>query len=320
MQENSLALLPFAQAAPAWLEARKKISPRTRADYEQYILALNSFFADLKLLEIHVGHIQEYQKQRQRGTIFRMRSAGASRINHETSTLSQILARAGLWAAIEPYHEPLAITVSSRGRALSHEEEGRLWAVAGSKARWKLAYMCSLITAMTGAGPGEIRHLRLRDVDTNRGFIYVYEGVKNQHRVREIPLNAQAHEAAKWLLERAREWGSTSPDHYLLPHRACRKGAEPDPTRPMGSWKTAWDKLRNAAGMPTLRMYDLRHHAVTKMLENPNVSERTALEIFGHISNRMLSRYSHTRTEAKKTAVEALSFTPPAPNLSLIKK
>lgn len=320
MQENAFSLLPFRQAAPSWLESRKKISGRTRADYGQYIDALNSFFADLKLIDIHIGHIHEYQKQRQAGTIFRGRVAGPSRINHEINTLSQILTRAGLWAGLEDWYEPLAIQVSTRGRALSPEEEALLWRTADSKPRWKLAYMCSLVGAMTTAGPGEIRHLRLRDVDVNRGYIYVMEGVKNQHRVREIPLNDQALAAVKWLLERAREWGSSSPDHYLLPHRACKKGAKPDPTKPMGSWKTGWHKLRCAAGMPTLRMYDLRHHSITKMLENSEISERTVMEIAGHVSQRTLNRYSHIRTEQKKAAVTALTFKPPAPDLKIIKK
>jgi integrase len=325
MQGNAFAVLPFAQAAPTWLEGRKKIGPRTRADYEQYIAALNSFFAELKLIDIHVGHIQEYQKLRQAGSIFRGRMAGASRINHETSTLSQILARAALWKAIEPYFEPLPVSCSTRGRALSVEEEATLWRVASSNPRWKLAYFCSLVTAMTGAGPGEIRHLRMRDMDLTRGYIYVTEGVKNRHRVREIPLNDQALEAMKWLAERALRRGSVSPDHYLLSKRANKMGAEPDPYTPMGSWKTAFNSLKVAAAsscpsLKKLRMYDLRHHCATKMLENPDISERTVIDIMGHVSGRMLSRYSHIRVEEKKRAVEALRFTPPAPNLSLIKK
>lgn len=320
MQENEFSLLTFSQAAPIWLDSRKRLAPRTKGGYEQYIRALNSFFSELKLADIHIGHIHEYQTARQGGSVYRMRVAGPSIINHEINTLSQVLTRAGLWAGLNDWYEPLAQPVSTRGRALSTEEEARLWYVASSRPRWKLAYNCSIITAMTTAGPGEIRHLHLRDVDVVRGYIYVREGVKNQHRVREIPLNEQALEAVKWLLERAREWGATSPDHYMLPHRACKKGSSPDPAKPMGSWKTAWHALRCAAGMPTLRMYDLRHHAITRLLESPNISERTVLDVAGHVSDRMLSRYSHIRTEQKRAAVDALTFTPPAPSLKIVPK
>ena len=38
-------------------------------------------------------------------------------------------------------------------------------------------------------------------------------------------------------------------------------------------------------------MYDLRHHAITALLENPHVSEETVEAIAGHISREMKKRY-----------------------------
>jgi integrase len=52
--------------------------------------------------------------------------------------------------------------------------------------------------------------------------------------------------------------------------------------------------------------YSFRHYAITKLLENPDVSEETAEAIAGHISHCMKRRYSHTRVEVKRAAVEAL--------------
>jgi integrase len=65
--------------------------------------------------------------------------------------------------------------------------------------------------------------------------------------------------------------------------------------------------LRKAAGMPNLRMYDLRHHAITRLLEDEDVSERTVIELAGHVSHAMLERYSHIRMRTKKEAVDALA-------------
>lgn len=320
MSENAFALLPFAQAAPIWLESRKRLNPRTVGAYEQYIRALNSFFADLRLTDIHIGHIHEYQIARQRGTVYRNRVAGASIINHECNALSQVLRRAGQWAGIKDWYEPLAIPVSTKARALTPEEEARLWHVASSNPRWMLAYNCAFLTAMTTAGVGELRMLRLRDVDLTRGFIYVREGAKNQYRVREISLNFQALEAAKRLVERAREKGSVSPDHFLLPHRSRTRDMVYNPERPMGRWQTAWESLREKAEMPWLCPHHLRHHAITKMLEDENVSEQAAMDMAGHISNRMLKRYSHIRIEAKRRAADSLIFVPPAADLKIVKK
>jgi hypothetical protein len=50
-------------------------------------------------------------------------------------------------------------------------------------------------------------------------------------------------------------------------------------------------------------MYDLRHHCITELLENPNHSQQTVQAIAGHVSRRMMKRYSHIRSAAKRAAV-----------------
>jgi hypothetical protein len=62
--------------------------------------------------------------------------------------------------------------------------------------------------------------------------------------------------------------------------------------------------------------YSFRHHAITKLLENPDVSEETAESIAGHISHRMKKRYSHTRIEVRRAAVEVLERIAPQYGLS----
>lgn len=117
--------------------------------------------------------------------------------------------------------------------------------------------------------------------------------------LRRMPF-AQA--AAIWL-----DKGSIYPHHYLLPARASAGDHGFNPLKPQGDWRTAWEALRVAAGLPTLRLKDLRHHAITKLLENPNISERTVIEIAGHVDATMLNTYSHQRLNAKFAAVDALS-------------
>ena len=79
--------------------------------------------------------------------------------------------------------------------------------------------------------------------------------------------------------------------------------------RPIGSWKKAWGALRQAADLPSLRMYDLRHHAITKLMEDPQISEQTVEEMAGHaLSSRMKKRYSHIRLAPKADAVAKLEL------------
>jgi integrase len=286
------------------------------------IRALTPFFSALTLQQIHVGHVEQYQAQRSVGE-GGLRAAGPSLVNHELNTLSQILTRANLWAPLAPHYKPLRLPRPKVGCALAAGDEERLFRKAASNPRWKVAYCCSLITANTTAGPSEIRHLRMRDVDLDPPEIRITEGVKNEYRRRTIPLNGPAAWALRELLKRAQEIGAIAPEHYLLPHRAPtgRKGF--DPTRPISSWRGSWEKLRVAAGLPTLRMYDLRHHAITRLLEDEDVSERTVIDLAGHVSRQMLERYSHIRMRAKKEAVDALakkSAQPERATLMLVKR
>src|SRR5260370_37660157 len=58
-----------------------------------------------------------------------------------------------------------------------------------------------------------------------------------------------------------------------------------------------------------LRFHDLRHHAITELAES-QVSDQTIMAIAGHVNQKMLARYSHVRTEARRQAVSALSAKP----------
>jgi integrase len=319
-----LADLMFCEAAKVWFEFHVlRVGPGTRRHYTNCIRALTPFFSQLSLREIHVGHLEQYQSLRSSGS-GGLRRAGPSLVNHELNTLSQILTRANLWASFVPHYRPLRLPRPKVGCALSSDEEARLFRKAGSNPRWLVAYCCSLVTANTTAGPNEIRNLRMRDVDLDPPAIRITEGVKNEYRRRTIPLNAPAAWALRELVTRARDLGATDPEHYILPHRAANGAKGFDPTRPISSWRGSWEKLRQAAGLPNLRMYDLRHHAITRLLEDEEVSERTVIELAGHVSRAMLERYSHIRMRTKKEAVDALarkgasSSTPP--RLVLVKR
>ena len=161
-----------------------------------------------------------------------------------------------------------------------------------------------MISINTTSGPGEIRHVRLMDIDHEKRTMRVQpEGAKNEHRIRVIPLNQTAWKAIEHLCRRAKKLGCTDPHHYLIPFRV-KKGSY-DPERPAKDWRYALREMCAVAGID-ISAYTFRHHAITKLLENPDVSEETAEAIAGHISHRMKKRYSHTRIEVKRSAVEAL--------------
>lgn len=322
MQDSNLANLPFSKAAEIWRGTRSQyLKPKSISMYEQYIKALNVFFADVKLISIHIGHLREYQVWRQQPRMSaillkngrskpHLSRASASCINHELNCLSQILSRAGLWAAIKDYYEPLPLPKWTPPRVLTEEEEHRFFQVAASNHEWLVAYLCSSITANTTAAGCELRGLRFRDVDLEQSVLYIpSDSVKNEFRARVIPLNERAKLQVERLMQRARELGAGRPEHFIIPFR--EKRGVYDPTRHTTGWKTAFREVKAASGLHWLRPHDLRHHAITKLLEQPNVSEETVKSIAGHVSKRILEHYSHIRISAKRTALNTIQPKPP---------
>jgi hypothetical protein len=155
MQVNLSPGSRFSEAARQWKESRQdQLSEGSLRNYGDYLKALNSFFGEMTLDQIHIGHVEEYQD-------IRKATCGPSRLNHEISTLQQILKRAGLWEEIRKYYEPLRLNDPSVGMALEPDEEAHLFEVAKRKKKWRIAYCCALISNATTAGPKEILHLKL---------------------------------------------------------------------------------------------------------------------------------------------------------------
>jgi integrase len=298
MRTQVLAQSVFLEAAQAWLESRKPyISAVTCEDYDKHLRRLCAFFAEMRLTEIGPDEIRAYQRMR-------MIRAGASCINKECSVLQQMLKRIGRWPEIEAFYQPLALPKESPHRALTQQEEDRLYRIGAHHPQWEVAYCAFVLSINTTAGAGEIRHLRLMDIDDERHTMRVQpEGAKNDGRIRVVPLNRTAWKAMEHLRTRADRLGCREPHHYLIPFRV--KKMHYDPERPAKGWRYALHELLVRANI-RISFYSFRHHAITKLLENPDVSEETAESLAGHISPRTKKRYSHTRLEVKRSAVEAL--------------
>jgi integrase len=258
------------------------------------------FFKRKRLVEITAYDIRSYQNHRRV-------TCGASTINHECSLLQQMLKRACLWGKIEGDYQPLRLP-PPRGRALDDEERRLLLKAGASNANWEMAYLFIIISLNTAAGPNEVATLRLRDVDLEEKTMRVQpEGAKNQFRVRPLPLNEYALNAVKRAWELAQQRGSMLPDHYLFPYQTKRNHY--DPTRHVSSsFREAWRQIRSASGITgRVRLYDIRHTAITSLLQNPEVSEETVKSIAGHVSQQILRTYSHIRMDTKREALAGLT-------------
>jgi integrase len=300
---QALAKMPLREAGIAWLDSRRQfLGSRTQKDYTFNIETLVKFFGNIRLEKLaNPDLIRAYQ-------IERGKTVGGSSLNHEMSVLQQLLKHIRRWHEVAPFYTPVPMPRESPGRAMTPDEERKLFEIGTLNPRWAVACWLGILSANTAAGPAEMCGLRIADVfvkDSDTARIYVHEHVKNKNRIREIPMNVEALNAARALVDRARGLGATQPEHFLIPFRVCRGTF--DPTR-HGFWpKTAWNEMCAASGIK-LRPYDLRHTALTKLAET--CPENIVLKIAGHVSPQMLRKvYAHVRLPALRTAVDAISST-----------
>lgn len=308
MRTAAFGALHFAEACQYWLNGRRSISPGTRLDYENCIKPLTRFFGELKLEDIHIGHLQSYQDERRK-------TVGPVRINRELGVvLAGVLDRAGLWDQIKRFYEALPLSKKKRGVALEPEEERYMWRLAAANSRWSVVYYCAVLGRNTCMGTGEIRHLKLSCIDQkDYKWVRVEEFIKNEFRERTIRCNGDAAWALQQLSERAASLGAYLPSHFLLPHRAETGKRGADPTRPQSCFLFGWRKLRTEVckkypHLATLRFTDAgRHTACTRLLENPDVPYNAVEHMMGHEINSKTKRiYDHVRDVTLHRAAEAL--------------
>lgn len=134
---------------------------------------------------------------------------------------------------------------------------------------------------------------------------------------RVVPLTDVAVSALARIRQRAEGFGEVKPDHFIFAAFTPKftfsgkrvidyQVTKFNPTEHLKSWRSAWRTLTKKAGLPRFRFHDLRHSAITQLAEN-GTSDSTIMAIAGHVSRRMLERYSHVRMEAKRKAMETLA-------------
>jgi integrase len=307
---TSMARQPFGLAADDYVAARHlELAPASRAKEKQLLVQLRVYFKDKPLKAITARQITDYRTWRA------AQSVGPATLNAELGILRRMLKRAKLWARvaddIRPLKEPSTI-----GRALTEEDKQRLLKTAVIKPEWETAYLAAILCLNTTARGCELKGLQWSDIDLF-GRTMTIRKTKTAAGERMIPLTSVAASALARLRTRAESFGSVEPSHYVFAAFVPKfkfndtnvVGYEVtgyDPSRHLNSWRTAWRSLTRKAGLPGFRFHDLRHCAITSLAES-GAADSTIMAIAGHVSRRMLERYSHVRMEAKRTAMEALA-------------
>jgi integrase len=307
---GTLARQPFGQAAEDYVSARKlELATASQAKEKQLLVQPRAYFKQEPLKAITAKRITEYRTWRADQKV------GPATLNAELGILRRILRRARLWARvaddIRPLKEPSTI-----GRAITEEEKQRLLKTAVMRPEWETAYLAAILCLNTTARGCELKGLQWCDVDLFARTLTIRTS-KTAAGERVVPLTDVAISALARLRRRAEGFGTVEPSHYVFAAFVPKftfSGKRVvdynitgfDPTRHVKSWRTAWRTLTKKAGLSGFRFHDLRHCAITQLAEN-GTSDSTIMAIAGHVSRRMLERYSHVRMEAKRNAMEALA-------------
>ena len=298
---QQFARLPFTEALDRHLKDRAlRVCRRSDITEAAHAVSLRHYFGTTALNRIATGPetILAYIRQRKGNGI------SNTTLNMEIGILRRVLKRARLWHLVEGDIKRLPER-HNVGRVLPADAKLRLLKVAASRPEWETAYLASVLAFNTTMRGCEIRGLRWGDVDLMSRTV-VIRLAKTEAGDRVIPLNRHAMVAMMRLRDKTQLlFGpDVSADWFVFPH--AEGNTNPDPTRPMSGWRSAWRKIRDAAGLRGLRFHDLRHQAITELAES-QASDQTIMSLAGHVSPGMLAHYSHVRLEAKRCAVDALS-------------
>ena len=316
----------FSVAADEWLVIKSLTLAASSQRIERDNLKhLRPHFERHLVTDVQAKDVSRYQKARL------AEGASPKTINLEVGTLRAILRRHRVWAEIQQDIRMLP-TLDDVGHALTLEEEAALL-TACLRSRCRCLYLAVMLALNTGMRYSEIRLLRWRQVDFAARMLTVGKSKSPTGTGRAIPLNSR-------ILSVLEMWAARFPDrqpaHFVFASEKYGAAGQTDtfgftaglviydkdPTRPIGDWKEAWEKAKQRAGAILsgkeeedeeseplqCRFHDLRHTAVTRLLE-AGIPYPVVASIMGWSAAtaiRMSKRYGHIGNQALRAAADVL--------------
>ena len=278
----------------AYLE-EYRLKHRASAFAEYAIRHLCEHIGSKMLVEIDASTVSEYQTKRLK------EKAAPKSINDEVGILLRIMGERGDLLRSELKRKKLLkLKVGGQpGKAFDVAEKDRML-LAAEKSRSPLILPALTLALNAGMRDAEIKTTQWSQIDFSKLILTVGKSKTTAGEGRTIPLNSEILPAllkhAEWY---TKKFGELRPEWYVFPFG--RRG-HMDPSRPVTTLKTAWGGVRKNANVQG-RWHDARHTLITELAES-GAGDETIMAIAGHVSRQMLTRYSHIRTEAKRSALE----------------
>ena len=243
---------------------------------------------DLYLDEVSAEQVTELVRR------MRVKGYAPGTTNRVVILLRYIFNLARKWKLPGIVENPTAVVQlapeTHRDRFLTEEETRRLLASLAEDENQPVA-QAILLLLLTGARRSEIIKAEWEHVDPLKRTLLVPRSKSGKPRT--ITLNA--HAVA--LLESVTRLNGNP---YVFP--------APKTGRPSTSLYSPWHRIRCRAGLPDVRLHDLRH-SFASFLINKGVSLYVVQDLLGHTQIKTTQRYAHLTQETLQDAAEvAASF------------
>jgi len=176
-------------------------------------------------------------------------------------------------------------TEDMRERFLSANETTRLLKALENSKNTQLKYIVPLLLLL-GCRKNELLDAQWEHFNIEKRTWYLPTSKTGS---RHIPIPT----AVMKILDQLPRWDGRP---YLVPN--------PDTLKPFVQIHKAWDNARIAAGLPDVRMHDLRHSMASNMVNSGRTIYEVA-KVLGHSQLKTTQRYAHLSQETLLEAVDA---------------
>lgn len=223
----------------------------------------------------------------------KQRQRAGSTVNRYMSAISAVFKFAEDKRILPPKSNPCVglprgKEVSRFGRALSDTEREALLE-ASRQSEWDRLYLAVLM-GLTGPRKGELLSLRWDDLDFSKNTALLADTKNGEPRVLSLldPIVAELKRLPRPLDSTVRLFPRSNDPHLpITDHEFYRY----------------WNAAKEAAGITNLRFHELRHSAITLLIE-AGTDLVTVASIVGHKTLAMVRRYSHLNHKPQHDALE----------------
>lgn len=275
----------FEQVLTPYIKPRKRSYGR---DLEMYKLRLKSEFGHLRLNEITRRHVQTFH-----GSLVEQHELAPATADHHVKLLRSALNRAVEWELLDK--NPLSkiqlfSAFNEVENILNDEQMARLLHVLATDAN-RTVCLIALFLLTTGCRLNEALQARWSQINEETNMWRIPAKSTKAAKARSVPLNPSAVHVIQQLDTKGKF-------EYLFVNRQTK-------TRFVGIMKV-WSRLRRAAGVPHLRLHDLRH-GFASMLVSDGCSLLVVSQLLGHADCRVTMRYAHLSPKALQEAANSAS-------------